>query len=95
MQFDPSPRRGEPNLAKKTPDYFLWANQRVSNLINQWTLSIHFQFSNNYFFESYFSSIVLNHKLKKILKEMKITFPPNLTNTNKVYNFYFLTKIDE
>ena len=56
---------------------------------------MHFQFSNNYFFESYFSSIVLNHKLKKILKEMKITFPPNLTNTNKVYNFYFLTKIDE
>jgi len=24
MQFDPSPRRGEANLAKKTPDYFLW-----------------------------------------------------------------------
>ena len=23
MQFDPSPRRGEANLAKKTPDYFL------------------------------------------------------------------------
>jgi serine/threonine-protein phosphatase 2A catalytic subunit len=23
MQFDPSPRRGETNLAKKTPDYFL------------------------------------------------------------------------
>lgn len=23
MQFDPSPRRGEVNLAKKTPDYFL------------------------------------------------------------------------
>jgi hypothetical protein len=25
MQFDPSPRRGEANLAKKTPDYFLWS----------------------------------------------------------------------
>ena len=24
MTFDPSPRRGEANLAKKTPDYFLW-----------------------------------------------------------------------
>ena len=24
MQFDPCPRRGEANLAKKTPDYFLW-----------------------------------------------------------------------
>jgi len=23
MQFDPNPRRGEVNLAKKTPDYFL------------------------------------------------------------------------
>ena len=23
LQFDPSPRRGEANLAKKTPDYFL------------------------------------------------------------------------
>ena len=24
LQFDPAPRRGEPHLTKKTPDYFLW-----------------------------------------------------------------------
>ena len=23
LQFDPAPRRGEPHLTKKTPDYFL------------------------------------------------------------------------
>jgi len=24
LQFDPYPRRGEENIVKKTPDYFLW-----------------------------------------------------------------------
>jgi serine/threonine-protein phosphatase 2A catalytic subunit len=31
MQFDPSPRRGEANLAKKTPDYFLSHRHLLEN----------------------------------------------------------------
>ena len=26
MQFEPAPRRGEPDVTRRTPDYFLWCN---------------------------------------------------------------------
>lgn len=27
FQFEPAPRRGEPDVTRRTPDYFLWSNQ--------------------------------------------------------------------
>lgn len=31
LQFDPAPRRGEPHVTRRTPDYFLWTLTSPSN----------------------------------------------------------------
>ena len=27
LVFDPAPRRGEPHVTRRTPDYFLWVSE--------------------------------------------------------------------
>lgn len=29
LQFDPAPRRGEPHVTRRTPDYFLWMSKAI------------------------------------------------------------------
>lgn len=30
LVFDPAPRRGEPHVTRRTPDYFLWGNNTTT-----------------------------------------------------------------
>ena len=40
LQFDPAPRQTEPNISKRTPDYFLWfyniMHYSILNAFNKW-----------------------------------------------------------
>jgi hypothetical protein len=38
LQFDPAPRRGEPHVTRRTPDYFLWGVPRAWNGFNKFLL---------------------------------------------------------
>lgn len=35
LQFDPAPRRGEPHVTRRTPDYFLWMSKASLSIIHR------------------------------------------------------------
>lgn len=63
-QFEPAPRRGEPDVTRRTPDYFLWRQHNSSRSCKVWLLV--------------FEDLCLFHLVHRILCSRLLLFKINL-----------------